>query len=245
MTEVTNPVPAVVPAALTKQEVQQALPANLKSAVTDGLVTKINQIIADPLVAESIRNNFISYTSVLKDGKFKIEDYLNAVHYVSYKLMNNSNQEAWAKTFPDRYQLLLTKGTSSKDIAAHVSAYNKGKLVNLIYEQTLVPSWVLNADIYQKAINTQVELMTDPDVSPKVRSDAANSILTHLKKPEVGKVQVDLGIVENSGLNDLKKALEDMAKAQQGAIRDGTHDLKTIAATPLIEGEKVENGSST
>jgi hypothetical protein len=245
MNEVTNPAPAVpVVAGLTKEEVQQALPANLKSAVTDSLVNQINAIAADPEIAEQVRNNFVSYTTVLKDGKFKLEDYLNAVMYVSYKIMGHSNQDAYARAFPQRYQRLMANGTSSKDIAAYVSAYNKGKLVNLIYEQTLVPSWVLNADIYQKAINTQYELMTDPDVSPKVRTEAANSLLTHLKKPEVGKVQIDLGVVENSGLNDLRKAIEDMSKLQKQAIEGGA-ELKTIAAAPLIEGEKVENSDAS
>ena len=245
MSEVNNPgVVAPLPPALTKQEVEQALPPHLKSAVTDQLVTKINAIVADPMMAESVRNNFISYTTVLKDGKFKIEDYLNAVMYVSYKLMNYSNQDAYARTFPERYRILVEKGTSSKDIAAYVSAYNKGKLVNLIYEQTLVPSWVLNADLFQKAVNTQAEIMTDPDVSAKVRTEAANSLLTHLKKPDVGKVQLDLGAVQNSGLNDLRAAIEKMASLQQQALQGGA-DLKTIAGSVLIEGKVVEKSDGT
>ena len=76
---------------LTQQEVVKALPANLKSCVTQSLVDNINNISADPLIAEQIRNNYISYTAVLKDGKFKTEDYLSAVAYVSFKLMGYTN----------------------------------------------------------------------------------------------------------------------------------------------------------
>ena len=223
---------------LTREQVEQALPPNLKSAATQQLTDRINNAVTDPVVAEHVRENFVSYTSVLQDGRFKTEDYLSAVTYVSYKLMGLSNQEAYARTSPSRYQQLLAKNTSSKDIAAYVSAYNKGKLVNLILEQTLVPSWVLNQDIYQKAINTQFELMTTA-TSEKVRTEAANSILTHLKRPEVKSINLNLGVQENSGLTELKAMMGQLAEKQLEAIQSGT-PTQLIAAQPLIEGEYVE-----
>ena len=95
---------------ITTEILARALPGNLKSAATDQLADLINQISTDPLIAENIRDNFLSYTSVLRDGKFKVEDYLNAVDYCSYKLMGDSNQDAYFKTFPQRYANLLAAG---------------------------------------------------------------------------------------------------------------------------------------
>lgn len=223
---------------LTRDQLEQALPPNLKGAATQQLTDRINNVVTDPIVAEQIKENFVSYTSVLKDGRFKTDDYLSAVTYVSYKLMGLSNQDAYMRTFPKRYQALLAKNTSSKDIAAYVSAYNKGKLVNLILEQTLVPSWVLNQDIYQKAINTQLELMTTAQ-SEKVRTEAANSILTHLKRPEVKSINLNLGTQENSGLAELKGMLTQLAEKQIEAIQSGT-PTQLIAAQPIIDAEYSE-----
>lgn len=223
---------------LTKNEIEKALPPSLKSAATQQLTDMVNNITSDPLIAEQVRNNFISYASVLKDGKFKTEDYLNAVTYVSFKLMGMTNQDAYIKTFPQRYQALIAKGTSSRDIAAYVSAYNKGKLVNLILEQCLVPSWVLNQDLYQKAINVQADLMLTAN-SEKVRTDAANSLLTHLKKPEGKDFQISIDVNENSGMTELKNALTELAQSQRRAIESGTSP-KEIAASKLIEAEYVE-----
>lgn len=220
---------------LTQEQIVRALPPNLKGAVTPSLVNTLNNI-ADPIVAEEIRNNFISYTGVLKEGKFKTEDYLNAVKYVTYKLLGKTNLDAYACTFPQRYQDLVAKGTSSKDIAAYVAAYNKGKLVNLILEQTLVPTWVLNQDIYQKAINTQAELMMSAN-SEMVRMQAANSILTHLAKPKEAGPLVNIDMRETSGMNELKKALQDLAEQQQGLIKSGV-TTKEIAGQKLV-GEVV------
>ena len=226
---------------LTQQEVVKALPANLKSCVTQSLVDNINNISADPLIAEQIRNNYISYTAVLKDGKFKTEDYLSAVAYVSFKLMGYTNQESYYRTFPARHQALLAKGTSSKDFAAYVSAYARGKLVNLILEQSLVPTWVVNQDLYQKALNVQADLMQN-GASEKVRSDAANSILTHLTKPKDTNFQINMDMRESSGMNEMRDALAKMAQQQQELISQGV-STREIAGQRIVPAETFENGA--
>ena len=224
---------------ITKELVARALPGNLKSAATDQLADMINQISADPLIAEQIRENFLSYASVLKEGKFKVEDYLNAVAYCSYKLMGDSNQDAYFKTFPQRYANLVAAGRTPKEISAYVSAYAKGQLVNKIMEQTLVPSWVLNQHMYQAALNTQFKLMTNEDVSPKVRSDAADSLLTHLAKPKEAGPLINIDMGETSGMNELKDALARMAQQQQTLINAGV-STKEIAAQDIVDATPKE-----
>ena len=220
---------------LTVTDVAKALPPNLKSAATQAFVDQINNIVSDPVVAEQIRDNFISYTKVLQDGKFKTEDYLHAVTYVSFKLMGMSNQDAYFRTFPQRHARLVAANTSSKDIAAYVSAYNRGKLVNLILEQSLVPIWVLNQDAVQKAINTQVDLMTNAQ-SEMVRTTAANSILTHLAKPKEAGPLVNIDMRESSGMNELRETLTKLAEQQRDLIQRGV-STKTIAEQNIVDVE--------
>ena len=224
---------------LTVDQVAKALPANLKGLATQNLADQINNAVSDPVVAEQIRNNFISYTGVLQEGRFKTEDYLNAVIYVSHKLMGMSNQDAYFKTFPQRHAALVAKGTSNKDIAAYVAAYNRGKLVNLILEQTLVPTWVLNQDIYQKAINTQAELMMHAN-SEMVRTTAANSILTHLAKPKEAGPLINLDMRETSGMEELKGMLTTLAQKQKELIESGA-TTKSIAEQNIIEGKRSDD----
>lgn len=223
--------------------VQKAVPANLKNAVTQTLVDKINTISSEPLVAEQIRDNFISYTGVLKEGKFKTEDYLNAVAFVSYKLMGYSNQESYFKTFPQRYQDMLAAGKGQKDIASFVSIYARGKLVNLILEQTLVPTWVLNQDLYQEAINTQAKIMKDPDVCSRDRVAAANSILTHLGKPKEAGPLLNIDMREQSGVNELRGLLSQLAGQQVQQIQSG-ESVQAIAGSRIFEHEAVDDGTN-
>lgn len=229
---------------LTLDQAQAAVPPHLRVCVTNELVDLVNNIAADPETARNIRDNFVSYGMILKDGRFKTEDYVHAVAYVSYKLMGYTNREAYMRTFPQRYQALVAKGTADKDIAAYVVAYNKNKLVNLILEQTMIPTWVLNQDVHQKAINTQLELMLHAK-SEKVRSDAANSILTHLKRPEKQQVELSIGVKETSGMTELKDMLTELAQKQQDLISSGvtTREIahqKLVNISPALS-EDIEN----
>lgn len=218
---------------LTLDNVKKAVPAKLKDSIEQSFVDKLNNLANDPIVADQIRNNFISYAHVINDGKFSIEEYLSAVKYVSFKLMNLTNVDSYVRTFPQRYAGLLAKGTSQKDIASYVSAYNRGKLVNLILEQTLVPSWVLNQDIYQKAINTQAELMNNAK-SERVKCMAADSILKALAKPEAAGPLVNIDMKESSGINELKQALVELAANQKKSIEKGILTPKNIVEAEII-----------
>ncbi|MER9436682.1 hypothetical protein NKJ04_17465 [Mesorhizobium sp. M0618] len=236
-----QPAPAPAPSSLvplTQDEVKRALPQHLRASVTQGIVDTLNQISTDPIVAENIRDNFIGYSAILKEGKFKTEDYINAVAYVSYKLMGHSNEDAYARTFPTRYSLLLSKGASKKDISAYVSAFHRGKLVNLVMEQSLVPTWVLNQDLAQKAINQLATLMVSAN-SEKVQADAAIGLLNHLKKPEPkGDFQINLNQAESSGMKEMRDMLGRLASQQRDLIEQGTMKTIDVAASRLIN--KVE-----
>lgn len=225
---------------LTHSEVTAALPAHLKVTVTDELVDLVNNIAQEPETAKIIRENFVSYSNVLREGRFKTEDYLHAVAYVSYKHMGYSNFESYVRTFPDRYTALRARNATDKDISAYVAAYNKNKLVNLILEQTLIPIWILNQDAVQRAINVQMQLMLNSK-SDLVRMQAANSLLTHLKKPEKKEVQLNIGLEDNSGMNELRSKLRELAEIQQGMIQQGMK-TREIAEQTIIEAEVVAEG---
>lgn len=220
---------------ITLCQLRESLPASLKSSATPELAHRLNSICTDPVVAENIKNNFISYSAVLKEGRFKTEDYLNAVSYVSYKLMGYNNREAYFRVFPDRCKALQS---IKKDISPYVAAYHKNKLVNLIMEQSLVPTWVLNQDAYQQAINTQVELMQNSK-SDRVRAMAADSILNHLKKPESTAPLINIDMREGSGLDELKNAVLSLAQTQQKMIKEGT-PTKVIAEHKIFVEEPTE-----
>ena len=221
---------------ITVQSLKQALPANTKLTVSQSLVDQLNAVTSDPILAEHIRDNFISYNTVLQDGKYTTEEYLNAITYCTYKVMGLTNKDAYINTFPQRHQQLVARGASAKDISAYVAAYHKGKLVMAILDQAYVPIWLVNQDNFQKAINVQVDLMKNAQ-SELVRTQAANSILTHLAKPKDAMPQVAIQINQNTGMNELLDTLAALAEKQVNLIDNGV-TAKELAAQKL--GKRVD-----
>lgn len=217
------------------QMLRDALPAKLKNSVSQEMLDRVVQS-TEPELCNQLKENFIGYTSVLLDGKFKAEDYLYAIKYVTYKLLGYTNKDSYIKTFPDRYTKLKAQGLKDDEISGYIAGYNRNKLVNLILEQTLVPTWVLNQDVYQEAINTQARLMRTAK-SEKVQAMAADSILNHLAKPD-SVPTINIG-VNNDQLTDLQNTLTQLAESQLRMIQNGK-TAKEVVEAPIIEVEPEE-----
>lgn len=225
---------------LTVDELKDALPPQFKKSINQQLIDDLNNTLTNPEEFESYRDNLLSYTHVLQNGKFKIQSYLDAVRYVSFKLMGHTNKAAYEKTFPLKVAQFKVRGVADKDIASYITAYNKSKLVNLLMEQTLVPTWVLNQDLYQKALNVQADLMMNAR-SEKVRSDAANSILTQLKQPEAQKIQLDVAVDNTRVIDELRSATAELVNQQKAMISSGAMDAQEVAHSKIIvDGEYEE-----
>lgn len=223
---------------ISMELLRNCAPKSVRERIDEEFINTVNSISDNEQYRELFRDNFLSYLSVLQDGKYKIGDYLNAVKYVSYKLLGNSNLSAYTKTFPDRVNRMLAEGNTDKDISSFVSAYNKNQLVNKVFEQSFVPTHILNADIYQKAINVQADLMMNAN-SEKVRSDAANSLLTHLKPPETAKIKLDIGIQQDNTISELRAATQALVDQQRLLLEEKLVNIKDIAHSNIIEGEYV------
>lgn len=223
---------------LTIDQFKEALPASMRRSFNTKLLNEINQKLADPDMYETYRENLLGYVHVMRNGKFQISKYIDAVKYVSHKLMGHDNKTAFVKTFPSKISTWNAQGVTSKDQASYIAAYNKSKLVNLIYEQTLTPFWVMNQDVYQKAINVQAELMITA-ASEKVRTDAANSLLNHLKPPETQKIELDIGVKKDSVIEALRAGTQALVNQQRSMLESGSMNIEQIAHTNIIVDEEV------
>lgn len=220
---------------MTSEEFKAVLPIQLKNSVTQDVMDSINQVLSGPESTEIFKENLLSYTRVLLEGKFKMTSYVNAVRYVSFKLLGGTNKAAFTATFPDKISRWNAQGVSEKDQSSYISAYHKSKLVNLIMEQTLIPLHVLNAPIRQEAVNTLADLMRNAS-SEKVRSDSAAHILRELKPPEKTKIELDLGAKADKTLDTLRETTRVLVEQQKAMIAQGV-PIKTIAEGVLVVKE--------
>lgn len=227
---------------ITEEQLRAALPSSFRNRVSQEVLDDINQILSDEDIGTAFRENLVCFTSVLQEGKYSLTEYVNAVKYVSYKAMGDTNIQAYCKVFPDRLSRWNEKGIDDKTRSSYVSIYNKTQLVNKITERVLVPSWILNQDLFQKALNTQAEIMCDSRASFVARSKAADSLLNALKRPEAQKIDLNVNQKESVDMLDLKASLKDLVDMQTKLIRAGSMSAKDICERDLIvEGEYVEN----
>lgn len=226
---------------ITKDVLVRSLPAQHGARVTDEMVNAINQIQADDSFKEVYREGILGYSSVLAQGQFPMGKYLDAVRYVSYYLMNNTQVRSYELAFPERYRrLVIDEGKNDKEVSAYANIYHRGKLVTQILTQARVPVSLLNADKFQMAVNVNAELMVSAK-SEMVRMQAANSLLTHLKPPEDAKIELDIGqSTAGSIIGQLTDTLHKMSQQQVGMVAAGMGSSKSLAADPIILENKAD-----
>lgn len=215
------------------ETVKKLVPKSQRGLITQDFLDKIEASVQNSLIAEEFKNNFITYLNVLSTGKYKMEDYISAVKYVSFKLLGYSNVDAYAATFPDRYERLKREG--QEQIEAFASMYNKNKLVMQIYEQTIVPTYVLNAPLHQEALNELAKMIKDPSVRGMTKVKACEAILQHTKQPEIVKGELTIGIEQQDTISDLRDVVEQLAEVNRLSIARNVKSIKEVAEAKIID----------
>ena len=222
---------------MSLEELKECLPASLQGAASVELLGRVNAGFNDPEAVEIYKENLVDYQGIMQSGKFKISSYVDAVRYVTFKLLGDLNQDAYAKTFPDKFNDFIARGMSSKTISAYVSAYHGGKLVTQLLEQSLVPFWLVNQKARQDALNKQVSLMMTAE-SEFVQSQAAESGLRHTEKPKEAGPLINFDMRENSGMGELKNLLQELAGNQLDLIQKGSATVKSIVEQVIVDVEE-------
>lgn len=223
---------------VTKEQLLRTLPKKFHNNVTTKFVKILNDSITDPEFREIYRDNLLGFSNVIKDGKFKLQSYLDAVKYVSYKSMGSLDIDAYSKTFPERYQRLVLEGASQKAISSYATAFKKTQLVTRLFEQTMIPIHIGNADVFQRAVNEQAHLMVHAN-SEKVRSDAAHSLMQTLKPPVAKEIDLNVGITHDKSLDELREATNELVKTQKELMQSKILTPTQIAKSRIVQEEVI------
>lgn len=229
---------------ITVEKLMDTVPKHAKRFITEEVVALLNRLQSEEgeAFAEAYKQNFISHTRVLNTGEFTMKDYINAVKFVSYRLLQHPDIDAYMLTFPDRYAKLMERwraeGLEDGDIRAnkispYVSMYKKNALVVKITEQALVAPHVLNAPMFQQALNIQMEIAMTAR-SEQVRSMAAESVMKYTKAPEVAKIEMDVAIKGGDEVAALRDEMARLAELQLKQIESKNMTSKDVAHSKLL-----------
>ena len=225
---------------ITEEQFKNSLPRTLKKGVPVEVMDNINDMISQGVVGEVFKENLLNHSDILLEGKFTLDQYVNAAKYISYRALGKTMKDSYQATFPDRMTDWVARGVSGKDISTYVSVYNKSKLVIRLLSVSLAPFHLLNQPYRQEALLKQVELMRgnssgDKDVSPMVQHLAAKSVMEILTPPDTIPTELQLTRKDAEETSELKNALRDLAKAQKEMIEKGGN-LKDVAESNIVDG---------
>lgn len=219
---------------LTKEVVKKVLPKDKKKLVTDNVIKFLNEAEQNETVVNEFRENFLTYSKILQSSRYSLEEYVNAVRFVTYKMLGYSDIDSYAIVFPERYERLIEKFDGETDkINAYSSRFKSTKLVTQILEQTLVPSYIYNAPMFQEALLQLSKIMVNSK-SDIARVNAATSILQYTKAPEEKNINLEIGYKETDTIKELKATMEEFASMQKAQLEKG-ESLKQIAEADIID----------
>lgn len=214
----------------------KVLPKGIGKATASKVTELINLALEDiePVLGIHFRDNCVAWSKAVTATAVTAEQYINAVKFVTHKLAGESTIVAYAKTFPDRVSRMSRDGMTNEALATYAAIYSRGKIVTEIHALALVPAHIMYQDYFHMAVKTQVEIMTDAGVSPKVRSDAANSLLTHLKTPEVKKAELDITLKETDTISELRDVMNQLSRTQVKGVQDGEYQVIDVSNHKLL-----------
>lgn len=213
-----------------------AIPKEYQGRLGDAAYLKVaNAIMTNKDVAGLVEDNFVTFADTLKQGRYTVDEYLNAVLFTSLLLAGLNDVDAYARVFPKRIKRLTEE---KREPLRYANAFKRTKLVSGMLEHAIIPAWILNQGAYQKAINTQVELMTTAK-SEMVRCKAAEVLMTQLKKPEtVEKREVQINI--NTEIDSLQETIAKLAQKQLELIKNGSTTASEVVEAVIVD-EKEAN----
>ena len=177
---------------------------------------------------EEFAEQLVTFSSVLKNGRYKAEGYIKAVQYASYRQMNLSMTKSYKMTWPARcFRDGKPKPTGT--IEALASIYDKTAIVQGILSQMQIPLHIMMMSERVRAANVLAHLMINAD-NERVQMEAADKLLNHINVPETMKVELDVGFKADETLTQLNDTLNKISSIAQDRIKAGL-----LTPTQVIE----------
>lgn len=230
---------------LTVDDVKRALP-HKKSTVTQEAVDIINSSTQDPeFQGESLLQTASTYEAVLKGARASVPEYLNAIRFCAYMSTNDSNYtEAYKKVFFARDFVkarvnLATDDPKYTELTSAASRYRRTKLVVDILTASQVPLDMIFTGQRYKAIGVLASIM-ETSKYDRDKINAAKELLAATKGAENVKIELDIGVTEDSAVQQLNDQLAQMAARQTAMLQSGASKLEEFGSMRVKDSDAVD-----
>ena len=221
---------------LTVEDVQNALPSR-KNAITQELVDVINEVKDEAeFQGEPLLNTAVVYEKLMINNKASVREFIDAIRFCAYLVtMDDNYTEAYKKTFYYRDFVKErinadTKSIKYAELTSAASRYRRNnKLVAdlLVYSQA--PLEIMFLGWRYKAVGVLADTMMNAKLD-RDKINAAKELLVATKGPETKRIELDIGVKENSAIASLNEQLSVMAGKQVMLLESGARELSDFGS---------------
>jgi hypothetical protein len=219
---------------VTTELLKNSIPSR-KGTITDEIADIINKYADEPeFQGESLLQSMTTYESVMVKHRVGIKDYLNAIRFCAYLISQDDNYtEAYKRTFTEKefVRTRLSAPTNSNaynELTSAASRYRRSKLVTEILTLSQVPLDLLFTGARYKALGVLIDIASNAKLD-RDRVNAADKLLVHTASKDI-KIELDIGVKENSAVQQLNDQLAAMAVRQKELMSGGVKSLKDFGA---------------
>ena len=225
---------------VTIEDMKRLFPKK-KESITEELITIINDANNNPFFSgDEFMNNILTYKDVMEKQKASLKDYLAAIRFCAYLESEDYNlTEAYKKSHchTEFVRERLDSPTTSaeyKQLTNAASRYRKRPLIVQILTQSQLGLHLMFQGEQYRAINVLSDIMVNGR-SEMARVAAAKELLANTKAPETHKIELDIGIRNESAMESLNAQLAQFAMQSMEQLRSGQVDLKTLGSMKVEE----------
>jgi hypothetical protein len=232
---------------ITTDELIRRFPAK-KATITDEVVDMINAANNDPeFNGDEFIENMMTYQNIMYNNSGSMVEYINALKFCAYLESDvNNYTEAYKRARANDEFVIArananTGSTEYKELTAAASRYRKTPMVRDILTQAEMPLYLMFQGARYSAVAKLVDEM-DSAAFSKDRINAAKAILEHVKPPENMKIELDVGVKQDSIIDRYENMINDLVAHQQEAIANGgdLHEVTNISIINSAEDEAID-----
>jgi len=152
---------------ITADQIKRLLPKGSSHQVATNVVEAINSVEDTVGLGQQEHNyKFLAHINVLKEGNWSVEQYNEALMFVTTSSYTANNTEAWQIVKPMEYQRLVDQQAQRKidgkvpiNIHAHVSEFNRSDLVVALRTRLALAPSVMMAPVRDEAFGVLTNIM--------------------------------------------------------------------------------------
>lgn len=221
---------------LTIEDVQNALPSR-KNAITQELVDVLNEVQDEAeFQGEPLLNTAVVYEKLMINNKASVREFIDAIRFCAYLVtMDDNYTEAYKKTFyyRDFVKERISADTKSIKYAELTSAASRYRRNNKLVADLLVysqaPLEIMFLGWRYKAVGVLADTMMNAKLD-RDKINAAKELLVATKGPETKRIELDIGVKENSAIASLNEQLSVMAGKQVMLLESGARELSDFGS---------------